>query len=217
MLTGMVAFEVLSAAVVVVSVASSAATLGYWLASRLGRLESRLERLESGLERFESRLGKLEQRLEGLEDRIGRLEGWMSRIEDRISRLEGAVLSYNELLLKILEAKGVITQVESYALLQALRASLPHASSRFYTKEVEERLRALLEKDPKEYTLEDVRELERIADLMFEEYRVTRRKDLLEYQAKLRVAAQVVRIVFVEPKILRGEQVLKPGPPEKPS
>ncbi|MEM1523634.1 MAG: hypothetical protein QXU69_11415, partial [Thermofilaceae archaeon] len=93
-------------------------------------------------------------------------------------------------------------------------ASLPKSSSKYYTKEVEESLKALLDKDPKEYTLEDVKELERIANLMFEEYRVTRREDLLEYQARLRGAAQVIKIVFVEPKI-KGEQALNPGPQEK--
>ncbi|MEM4640765.1 MAG: hypothetical protein QXQ60_05400 [Thermofilum sp.] len=149
-----------------------------------------------------------------LASKFEKLESRLSRLEDTVSRLENAFLSYNELLLKILEAKGVLTPAEGYALIQALKASLPKPSSKYYTKEVEERLKALLDKDPKEYTLEDVKELERIADLMFEEYRVTRRKDLLEYQARLRVAAQVIKIVFVEPKI-KGEQALKPGPQEK--
>ncbi|MEM4030303.1 MAG: hypothetical protein QXO02_10420 [Thermofilaceae archaeon] len=58
-----------------------------------------------------------------------------------------------------------------------------------------------------------MKELERIADLIFEEYRVARRKDLLGYQARLRVAAQVIKIVFVEPKT-KGEQALKPEPLE---
>ncbi|MEM2187685.1 MAG: hypothetical protein QXU62_08905 [Thermofilaceae archaeon] len=147
-----------------------------------------------------------------LASKFERLESRLNRLEDVISRHESALLSYNELLLKILETKGVLTPVEGYALIHALKASLPKSSSKHYTRDVEERLKALLDKDPKEYTLEDVKELERIADLMFEEYRVTRRKDLLEYQARLRVAAQVIKIVFVEPKILKGEQALKPGP-----
>lgn len=168
--------DVLNTVVIIASIISSSAGLGYWLASKFFRIE-------------------------------GRLDG----LENRLDRLEGAIYSYNELLLKVLESKGILTSTEAIALVHSLKALLPAGSSKYYTKEVEEKLRNLLDKDLNEYTLEDTRELERIADLMAEEYAVTRRRDLLDYQAKLRILAQVIRIVFVEPKIVRGEQVLKPG------
>jgi len=178
-------YELLGIAAILVSIAGSAASLGYWLSSRFRDIDLRFRDIESRLSRLESRLG----------------------------RLEHSIHTYNELLLKVLEAKGVITGVEALAFIYAIKAITPATSSKYYTEEVRERLLQLLSKDPNEYTLEDVRELNRIADLIFMEYEETRREELLEYQAKLRVAAQLIKIVFVEPKIMRGEQVLKPGAP----
>jgi len=162
-------------AVIVVSIATSSVTLGYWLATKFDSLENRVGGLES-----------------------------------RIERLEHAFYSYNELLLKVLESKGVLTHTEAFTLIRALEASLPRSISKYYTKEVEERLRSLLRKNLEDYTMQDVEELMNIADLMFEEYRATKR-DLLEYQARLRVAAQLIKIMFVEPKISRGERVVRLG------
>ncbi|MEZ0290287.1 MAG: hypothetical protein ABWJ42_04280 [Sulfolobales archaeon] len=112
---------------------------------------------------------------------------------------------FNETLVRLLEAKNIITSTEAITLTSLLKTLIPQPLSKYYTREVRDRLLALLNKDLNEYTLEDVRELERIADLMFEEYAMTRRKDLLEYQARLRVFAMIVKILYVEPKILRGE------------
>ncbi|MEZ0346412.1 MAG: hypothetical protein ABWK01_07665 [Infirmifilum sp.] len=109
-------------------------------------------------------------------------------IETRLDRLERGVYSYNE-----------------------LRSHIPGSQSKYYTEEVRERLARLLEKDLNDYTMDDVWTLEEIADLMFEEYVVTRRRDLLDYQARLRLFAQVVRIMFVEPKIIKGLSALRPG------
>ena len=47
-----------------------------------------------------------------LASKFEKLESKLSRLEDVISRLENSLLSYNELLLKILENKGVLTPVE---------------------------------------------------------------------------------------------------------
>jgi len=68
-----------------------------------------------------------------LASKFEKLESRLSRLEDTVSRLENAFLSYNELLLKILEAKGVLTPAEGYALIRALKASLPKPSSKYYT------------------------------------------------------------------------------------
>ncbi|MBP1448407.1 MAG: hypothetical protein JZD41_00065, partial [Thermoproteus sp.] len=133
------------------------------------------------------------------------------RLREGVERLERVIYSYNELFLKVLEAKGALSNTEALLLLRFLETAIPHSTSKYYTKEVEERLRALLRKNPDDFTMQDVEELWNIADLMFKEYRETRRRDLLEYQAKLRLAAQVIKVLFVEPKILKGERVLKPG------
>jgi len=50
-----------------------------------------------------------------LASKFEKLESKLGRLEEVISRLENSLLSYNELLLKILENKGVLTPVEGYA------------------------------------------------------------------------------------------------------
>jgi len=229
----------LSTIAVIITIISSSATLGYWLAARLKSIEAKVEHvetrvanLETRVINLETRVANLEMKFVNLENRIGALEGRVAALENRVAnveavvsdlaawvkgleggfeRLERAFYSYNELLLKVLEARGALSATEAVLLLRSLEAALPRSASKYYTKEVEERLRALLRKNPEDYTMQDVEELWRIADLMFEEYVVTRRRELLDYQAKLRVAAQLIKILFVEPKIQRGERVLKPG------
>jgi len=49
--------------------------------------------------------------------------------------------------------------------------------------------------------MEDIKELEKIADIMEEEYMVSERKELIDFASKLRIAALVLKIVFVEPKM----------------
>jgi len=229
----------LSTIAVIITIISSSATLGYWLAARLKSIEAKVEHMETRVANLETRVINLETRVANLEmkfvnleNRIGALEGRVAALENRVAnveatvsdlaarvkgleggfeRLERALYSYNELLLKVLEARGALSATEAVLLLRSLEAALPRSASKYYTKEVEERLRALLKKNPEDYTMQDVEELWRIADLMFEEYVATRRRELLDYQAKLRVAAQLIKILFVEPKIQRGERVLKPG------
>jgi len=195
------------------------------LETRITNLETRVANLEMGFVNLENRVGALEGRVAALENRVANVEAAVADLAARVKdlearvggleagfeRLERALYSYNELLLKVLEARGALSATEAVLLLRSLEAALPRSASKYYTKEVEERLRALLRKNPEDYTMQDVEELWRIADLMFEEYVATRRRELLDYQAKLRVAAQLIKILFVEPKIQRGERVLKPG------
>jgi len=236
----------LSTIAVIITIISSSATLGYWLAARLKSIEAKVEQVETRVANLETRVTNLEIRITNLETRVANLEMRFVNLENRVSalesrvvalenrvanveavvsdlaarvkgleagfeRLERALYSYNELLLKVLEARGALSATEAVLLLRSLEAALPRSASKYYTKEVEERLRALLRKNPEDYTMQDVEELWHIADLMFEEYVATRRRELLDYQAKLRVAAQLIKILFVEPKIQRGERVLKPG------
>jgi len=108
--------------------------------------------------------------------------------------------------LKVLEEKGVVSRTEALTLLVALRGMIPGSRSKYYTKEVENRLRELLNKDPDTFTMDDIRELEDIAEIMEKEYTVSGRKELLDYAAKLRIAALVFKIVFVEPKMRKLEE-----------
>jgi len=108
--------------------------------------------------------------------------------------------------LKVLEEKGVVSRTEALTLLVALRGMIPGSRSKYYTKEVENRLRELLNKDPDTFTMDDIRELEDIAEIMEKEYMVSGRKELLDYAAKLRIGALVFKIVFVEPKMRKLEE-----------
>jgi hypothetical protein len=54
--------------------------------------------------------------------------------------------------------------------------------------------------------MDDIRELEDIAEIMEKEYTVSGRKELLDYAAKLRIGALVFKIVFVEPKMKKLEE-----------
>ncbi|MEM1598310.1 MAG: hypothetical protein QXP31_07465 [Pyrobaculum sp.] len=181
--------QVISTVSIIATIVASSASLGYWLTSKFKDVGLRFEALELRLKALEMRMANLEKGL----------------------------FAYNEAMLRVLEAKGVLTATEALLLFRALKAVVPSATSKYYTKEVEKRLRELLDKNPEEYTMADVEELKKIADLMLDEYMVSRREELLEYQARLRVAAQIIKILFVEPKILRGEAVLKPGAAKKES
>lgn len=147
------------------------------------------------------RIFKLEQALWGLRREI-------KEIRDEVRSLSLAVYSYNEALLKVLEGKGVLASTESIALLATLKATIPQAMSKYYTEEVRKRLAELLDRlinNPDSATMDDVLEMERIADLMIKEYGVTGRRELYEYAGKLKSAALLVKVTLVEPK-LRGRQ-----------
>jgi len=209
-------YDILNTVAIIASIISASAGLGYWLATKFKEIEERFTGIDGRFEEIENRT---DGRFKEIESRIdwrfkefeNRIDGRFAGIENRLDRLEKMFYSYNELLLKILESKNILTPVEAMTLVHTLKALLPTGMSKYYTKEVEEKLRKLLDKDLNEYTLQDTRELENIADLMFEEYVVSKRKELLDYGERLRVFAQVVRIMFVIPKITKGEQALKPG------
>jgi hypothetical protein len=69
-------------------------------------------------------------------------------------------------------------------------------------KEVENRLRELLSMNPEKYAMEDIKE---------EEYMVSGRKELIDFASKLRIAALILKIVFIEPKMRKlNEWQLEP-------
>lgn len=55
------------------------------------------------------------------------------------------------------------------ALRSMTRSKVPAAKSKYYTEEVRKRLIELLDKDPREYTMGDIEELENIAELIEKE------------------------------------------------
>jgi DNA repair exonuclease SbcCD ATPase subunit len=212
--------DVLNTAVILLSIASSSASLGYWIAKQFGKIDTRFKEVEMRLKGVEARLKEVEARLEAHDTRLAGLETTTKSLQakldevdrkidgvsTRLDKLEKGIFGFNELLLKVLEEKGVVSRTEALTLLVALRGMIPGSRSKYYTKEVENRLRELLSKDPDTFTMDDIREFEDIAEIMEKEYMVSGRKELLDYAAKLRIAALVFKIVFVEPKMRKLEE-----------
>jgi len=212
--------DVVSTAVILLSIASSSASLGYWIAKQFGKIDTRFKEVEMRLKGVEARLKEVEARLEAHDTRLAGLETTTKSLQakldevdrkidgvsTRLDKLEKGIFGFNELLLKVLEEKGVVSRTEALTLLVALKGMIPGSRSKYYTKEVENRLRELLNKDPDTFTMDDIRELEDIAEIMEKEYMVSGRKELLDYAAKLRIGALVFKIVFVEPKMRKLEE-----------
>jgi hypothetical protein len=123
---------------ILIPVITSIATLAYWLGRKFASIEERFERIN---------------------ERIEKLERGFSSFRD-------VFIQYNETLLSLLEARGVLSKGEVLALKGILSPLRPHPTSKYYTEEVARRLDELLAKDPEELTLSDLRELERIGDLI---------------------------------------------------
>jgi hypothetical protein len=133
--------------------------------------------------------------------KFSEFDGRFRLIGDRLSRLENAFIQFNETLLAALEAKGFFTKTEALGLRGVLRILLPPSASKYYTKEVMERLVQLLEKDPEQYTMADIEEFNRIADLIEKEGFEFDKKNLVEYAWKLRYYAIAAKVVFIYPKL----------------
>ncbi|BDR91643.1 tropomyosin [Vulcanisaeta souniana] len=182
---------------------------------RIINIENRIEKIENGLSGIEDRVSKIEDRINRIEDRINKIEDRISNIENRISgvenrinsleirieRLENAFKQFSEVLITALESKGIFTSTEALTLRSMVKTLLPVPRTKYYTWEVYERLRQLLDKDPNEYTMADIEQLNDIADLIEKEGFETKRRDLIEYAWKLRYYAMVAKVVFVYPKL----------------
>jgi hypothetical protein len=169
--------EVVTIISVVTSIVVSVASLAYWLGKKFSEFDGRFRLIED------------------------RVDGRFRLIGDRLSRLENAFIQFNETLLAALEAKGFFTKTEALGLRGVLRALLPPSASKYYTKEVMERLAQLLEKDPEQYTMADIEEFNRIADLIEKEGFEFDKKNLVEYAWKLRYYAIAAKVVFIYPKL----------------
>ena len=124
-----------------------------------------------------------------LERRLNRLEDRLSRVEDSIN----ALIDFNDLLLSIQVSKGILSDVEHKILSTFLTRIRPPYSSKYYTKEVAEKLDQLLRKDLNEYTWEDLFELEKIYEILMKEAEVSGKREYAKYAGKLRVFIAIVR------------------------
>ena len=156
---------------VIVSVATSTASLAYWLGRKFAEVEVR----------FHS-------------------------IEGRLTRLENVFVQFSEVLITMLEMKNILTQTEAMTLRSLVKTILPIPRTKYYTWEVYERLKQLLDKDPNDYTMADIEEMNQIADLIEKEGTETNRKDLIDYAWKLRFYAMIAKVVFIYPKLIRQQQ-----------
>jgi chromosome segregation ATPase len=188
---------------ILIPVLTSIAYVAYRLSSKLAVIDERFKYID---ERFKH----VDERFKVVEERLARVEEELGKIRLEVRGLREAILQYNEMLLTLLESKGVFTKTEVSALRSLLATLLPRPSSKYYTKEVEMRLRELLAKDPDELTLAEVDELDEIGERMWLEGVETNRKDLREYGMKLKVYATLVKVVCIYPKLRRLQEGL-PG------
>jgi len=165
---------------VLASILVSVASLAYWLGRKFTLIDERFERIN---ERFE----KVNEKFE--------------RLEREFSSFRDVFIQYNEILISLLEAKGILSKGEVLALRGFLGSLRPQPASKYYTEEVAKRLDELLAKDPEELTLADLRELDRIADLIWNEGYESGRVDLREYAMKLKLYVMMVKVVFIYPKL----------------
>ncbi|WP_054854994.1 hypothetical protein [Vulcanisaeta sp. JCM 16161] len=168
---------------------------------RFNRIEGRINEIENRINGIENRINKIENRINEIESRINGVEGRIGGIEARIERLENAFTQFSEVLITALETKGIFTSTEALTLRGMVKTLLPVPRTKYYTWEVYERLRQLLDKDPNEYTMADIEQMNEIADLIEKEGFETKRRDLIEYAWKLRYYAMVAKVVFVYPKL----------------
>ena len=133
----------------------------------------------------------------------------LSRRIDGLSRSIKGLVDVNELMIHLLQGKGIFTESEAMILTKYLRFIIPETSTKYYTKEVRDRLIKILEKLERNWnslSWEDVFELEKIAELIWKEAEVSGRDDLASFWGKLRGF-----IAFCKGELIRR----KIPPPEK--
>jgi len=182
------------------------AALMSYFDKRLAEVTTYFEQRLSSLERqFEQRFNSLEQRYNSLEQRLFNLEQRVSLLDQRVARLElrlssiersfGILVSFNESLLSILYSRRILSSEESATLKALLAQVRPLAESRYYTKEVAEKLDRILAKELDELTWDDVFELERIFQALVDEAAISdekRARELIWYAGKLKVYKALV-------------------------
>ena len=122
----------------------------------------------------DGRLEELRKYVDGrFEEVDGRLEGLGERIDHRVGELGRAFSSYQEFLIEYLSVKGVVSDREALMLKnEAARVSRLAVVNPF-TKEEWERLKTYLDRDVRDFTLEEA-----------EDFRELGRKAIVEYPDK---------------------------------
>jgi chromosome segregation ATPase len=161
----------------IAAIATSAATLGYWLGRRLERVERRLEGVEKRLEEAEKRLEEVERGLGEVEKRLGEVERRLSSHEDRFERLESRMVevvhAVHAHLVDFMALKGLFTAEERDYLLRgveritAVRAARANPLSPEEAQFILEVVRELREKPAKEVDVSKLDKALEIADKWF--------------------------------------------------
>ncbi len=158
---------------------------------------------------LDKKIGKLERRIERLENEVMRLDKKIEAIggvlSGQLKSLARAFYGYSDMLIRFLSAKGLVAEPEAVLLRGALDALIPVARSKYYTEEIREKLLKLLRKEIKDYTWDDVAELEKIAEAIYKEYEATGREDLLDYYPKLRMYIAIIQGLLTRREMERRE------------
>jgi hypothetical protein len=141
-------------------------------------------------------------------ERFSVIDKRFKELREDVADLRDAFAQYNEVLLSVLETKGMLSRSEILALKGVLSSLKPSPTSKYYTEEVAKRLDELLAKDPEELTSSDLSELERIADRIWREGYESNRGELREYGKKLKLYTTMVKVVFIYPKLRKLREVL---------
>jgi DNA repair exonuclease SbcCD ATPase subunit len=204
--------ELLAAVASAATVVASVASLAYWLGRKFAQIEERFRQIEERFKLIDERFEQIEKRFELIEERLAQIERGLERVKARLDRLESAFLQFSDVLLTTLGAKGVLSETEVMALRGLARSLLPAASSKHYTEEVRRRLLELLDRDPRDLTLGDTQDIERMAELIEQEGLERERRDLVRYAWLLRYYAMAVRAVYIYPKLYRQQRGPLPPP-----
>jgi DNA repair exonuclease SbcCD ATPase subunit len=194
----------LSTIATLITIVSSFSALAYWLGKKFSEIDNRFMVIDEKFNQVDKRFNQIDKRFESLETRFNEINKRLDVLANQIDRLESAFLQFSEILVSTLETKNILSTTEALALRGVIRSLLPSPKSKYYTKEVYERLLQLLDKDPNEYTMADIEEMERIADLIEKEGYESNRRDLKQYAWKLRYYAMIAKVVFIYPKLRKA-------------
>jgi len=160
------------------------------VAARLDAVEKNVAAIASRLDALEKDVAAVKARLDAVEKNVADLANRLGRLESTFDLFLRSYHAFNHALLEVLAGRGVIQRTDVAVLRGYLRLA-PGATSRYYTKEVEKRLREILDKEALDWP--EVIELERISHLIYKEWEATRRYDLLDYYIMLSIFISITK------------------------
>ena len=137
--------------------------------------------------------------MDKLREKLHEIDKKLIKMGDMIKDLARSIrglINFNETLLTILYKRNTITKIELEALTKYLEDLKPKAHSKYYTKEVEKQLGQILSKirrNLNSLTWEDVKQLEKIYELLMKEANASNRDELAEYAGSLKVLIGLCR------------------------